>query len=182
MTTWIDLPYGGPGARFDAEELKIHIERDGMGYIIQGQQACVLKDHTKPRSLDVWLRKRCGKPDTKQAVNRVIEQLVRTGMFYEDKSAAQIAAIAPRGSPSQSTRTSAGAPSISARSASSPSRSLARRGRIRFACVVNGRLRQADESAPRRALRVSDPVSDSLSRKRRARGPEGGVPLTAPAF
>ena len=85
MTTWIDLPYGGPGARFDAEELKIHIERDGMGYIIQGQQACVLKDHTKPRSLDVWLRKRCGKPDTKQAVNRVIEQLVRTGMFYEDK-------------------------------------------------------------------------------------------------
>ena len=28
--------------------------------------------HTRPRSLDVWLRKRCGKPDTKQAVNRVI--------------------------------------------------------------------------------------------------------------
>ena len=85
MSTWIDLPYGGRGARFDAEELKTHMERDGMGYIIQGQQACVLAAHTKPRSLDVWLRKRCAKPDTKQAVNRVIEQLVRTGMFHKGK-------------------------------------------------------------------------------------------------
>ena len=82
MSKWIDLPYGGRGARFDAEELKTHIEREGMGYIIQGQQACVLAAHTKPRSLDVWLRKQCARPDTKQAVNCVIEQLVSTGMFY----------------------------------------------------------------------------------------------------
>ena len=44
-----------------------------MGYIIQGQQACVLAAHTKLRSLDVWLRKMCAKPDTRQAVNGVIE-------------------------------------------------------------------------------------------------------------
>ena len=85
MSTRIHLPYGGRGALFDAEDLKAHMEQDGMGYIIQGQQACVLAAHTKPRSLDVWLRKRCAKPDTKQAVNGVIEQLVRTGMFCEGK-------------------------------------------------------------------------------------------------
>ena len=31
------------------------------------------------------LATRCAKPDTKQAVNGVIEQLVRTGMFCEGK-------------------------------------------------------------------------------------------------
>ena len=85
MSAWIHLPYGGRGARFDAEDLKTHIEQDGMGYIIQGQEACVLAADTKLRSLDVWLRKRCAKPDTRQAVNGVIEQLVRTGMSHEGK-------------------------------------------------------------------------------------------------
>ena len=138
MSTWIDLPYGGPGARFDAEELKIHIEQNDMGYIIQGQQACVLKDHTKPRSLDVWLRRRCGKPDTKQAVNRVIEQLVRTGMFYEDKFRCPDSGRCTKGIAIAVNARDVGAASISARSASSPSWSLARRGLSRSACVVNG--------------------------------------------
>ena len=85
MSTWIDLPHGGPRARFDAEDLKTHIERAGRDYIIQGQKKCVLRVHPKPQSLDVWLRKRCVQPDTMQAVNSVIKQLVSTGMFYEGK-------------------------------------------------------------------------------------------------
>ena len=78
----IRLPHGGPGAQFDEHELVAYIKKTGRDYIIQGQQQCSLRDHTKPNSLDYWLRKNFAScSDTKQAVNVVIEKLVKTGLF-----------------------------------------------------------------------------------------------------
>ena len=79
----IMLPHGGPGACFDEQDLINHIKSKSRDYIIQGQQQCSLENHTKPNSLDYWLRDHHskGKQDTKQAVNEVIQQLVDTGKF-----------------------------------------------------------------------------------------------------
>jgi hypothetical protein len=80
METFIELPHGGPGAGFYVSELLNHIRRTGRGYIIQGQQNCTLENHTKPCSLDVWLRRGyTSRKDTKQATNEVIRALVATG-------------------------------------------------------------------------------------------------------
>jgi len=81
MDEFIALPYGGKGAGFPVSNLIVHILNSGRDYIIQGQQSCVL-DHTKPHSLDVWLRhNHTDRKDTKQAVNAVVEALVATGRF-----------------------------------------------------------------------------------------------------
>ncbi len=80
----IELPYGDN--RFDSDDLKAYIEATGRDYIIQGQTRCSRAKHTKPSSLDCWLRDRYAKhPDTKQAVNEVILALVSTGDFEEGK-------------------------------------------------------------------------------------------------
>lgn len=82
MDTFIELPYGGPGAGFYVSELIGHIRSTGRDYIIQGQQQCTLENHTKPHSLDVWLRKGfTNRKDTKQAVNQVLKALIATGRF-----------------------------------------------------------------------------------------------------
>jgi hypothetical protein len=81
MTT-IWLPYGQNS--FSTDELKNYIVESGRDYIIQGQQKCKLSDHTKPQSLDYWLRVNLARnPNTKQAVNEVIDALVRTEEFEE---------------------------------------------------------------------------------------------------
>jgi hypothetical protein len=84
----IQLPHGGPGAGFDEQELIDHINSKFRDHIIQGQQQCSLENHTKPNSLDYWLRVNHakGKQDTKQAVNEVIQQLVETGKFVVEES------------------------------------------------------------------------------------------------
>lgn len=74
----INLPYGG---EFDETELIRHIETSGFNSMIQGQQAVAYKSHTKPHSLDYWLRQFAANPDTKQAENSVINDLVATGKF-----------------------------------------------------------------------------------------------------
>lgn len=80
----IYLPYGNN--TFDTEDLIHHIHLSRRDYIIQGQQACSLSKHTKPQSLDYWLRSNYAKqPDTKQAVNELIEQLVATKDFEMGK-------------------------------------------------------------------------------------------------
>ena len=56
METLIELPHGGSGAGFRVSQLISHIRSTGRGYIIQGQQNVTLADHTKPQSLDYWLR------------------------------------------------------------------------------------------------------------------------------
>ena len=75
----IDLSQGGT---FDEELLITHLRDEGRDYIIQGQQACSLAGHTKPRSLDYWLRTNGAiNRDTKQAENEVLAALVNTGRF-----------------------------------------------------------------------------------------------------
>src|SRR5271166_2650091 len=74
----IRLPYGG---QFDERELVTYIRASRRDYIIQGQQAVAKANHTKPHSLDYWLRQFANNPDTKQAEASVIEALVATGLF-----------------------------------------------------------------------------------------------------
>ena len=81
MSNIIRLPYGG-GASFDVQLLIDHISKSDRDYIIQGQQNCKRADQTKPYSLDVWLRDNFARnPDTKQATNEVICELLKTGFF-----------------------------------------------------------------------------------------------------
>ncbi len=78
----INLPHGNNS--FDSNSLKQHIRTTGRNYIIQGQKSCRRIDHLKPNSLDCWLRDNYARnPDTKQAVNEVIADLVNTGDFAE---------------------------------------------------------------------------------------------------
>lgn len=82
MNEFINLPHGEAGAGFYVSQLIDYIRRSGRDYIIQGQQDCSLKDHTKPHSLDVWLRQNCTRrKNTKQAVNEVVDALVGTRWF-----------------------------------------------------------------------------------------------------
>lgn len=75
----INLPYGTP---FDENDLVAYIRESGRDYIIQGQQACSFADHSKPHSLDYWLRQNyANNHDTKQAENVVLDALVATGQF-----------------------------------------------------------------------------------------------------
>jgi hypothetical protein len=75
----INLPQCRP-RYFSTDELKEHIRKSNWDFIIIGQQQCTLIDHTKPNSLDYWLRKKYN-PDQRQALNRVIDDLVTTGEF-----------------------------------------------------------------------------------------------------
>ena len=82
MTEMIRLPHGGKNSRFYVDDLVSFIKESLRGYIIQGQQNCSLEHHTKPRSLDYWLRVTCAdNKNIKQAVNSVINELVATGKF-----------------------------------------------------------------------------------------------------
>jgi len=83
---WISLPYGGKGAGFDAQDLVKHIAESGRDYIIQGQQKLSFSAHTKPHSLDYWLREgHPSKEDMKLADNAVVEQLEKkTDLFVVD--------------------------------------------------------------------------------------------------
>jgi len=74
----IRLSYSG---QFDEQTLIEYIRSTGRDYIVQGQEKCVLENHTKPNSLDYWLRQLAPNPDTKQADNTVIRHLVHTGLF-----------------------------------------------------------------------------------------------------
>ena len=84
MGTRISVTSAGKGAFFDVEDLIKHIASTGRDYIIQGQQKLSLADHTKPKSLDIWLRKQFqNKQDIKLADKDVMRDLVNTGYFIE---------------------------------------------------------------------------------------------------
>jgi len=74
----ITLPYGG---QFDEMELIRFIRASGRDFIIQGQQFARYGDHSKPHSLDYWLRQFATNPDTKQAENSILIDLIATGRF-----------------------------------------------------------------------------------------------------
>ncbi len=69
------------GGQFDEVDLVTHIQDSGLTYVIQGQQSVTHENHTKPNSLDCWLRQFAVNPDTKQADNIVMDALVDTGYF-----------------------------------------------------------------------------------------------------
>ena len=82
MDQFVALPHGGSDAGFHVSELVAHMRESDLGYIIQGQQNCAFEYHTKPHSLDFWLR--AGFSDyknAKQATNAVIDDLVDSGVF-----------------------------------------------------------------------------------------------------
>lgn len=75
----INLRYG---TQFDENDLISFIRATGLDYIIQGQQSCLFENHTKPASLDYWLRESYARSrDQKQAENAVLDALVSTGKF-----------------------------------------------------------------------------------------------------
>lgn len=80
----INMPYGNNS--FSSDDLIVHIKASGRLYIIQGQTACILDKHPKQSSLDYWLRTNyADKPDTMQAVNKVVDDLLATGDFVLGK-------------------------------------------------------------------------------------------------
>ena len=81
----IKLPHD-KNKEFPVSRLLQHLTAVRLSHIIQGQQQVVLGKHTKPNSLDYWIRRNIAiKQDTKQAVNEVIEQLIETRLFEEGK-------------------------------------------------------------------------------------------------
>jgi len=80
----IDLPYGG--AQFNEHELVGYIRSFSppRDYIIVGKPRDALATHRKKASLDYWLRQRSRHPDTMQAVDSVIDDLVATGLFVAE--------------------------------------------------------------------------------------------------
>lgn len=78
----IIVPTGG---RFNLKELVDYVKLSGRNYIIQGQVNAVFKDHTKPNSLDYWLREHITPlhKDTRRAENSFMLELVATGFFEE---------------------------------------------------------------------------------------------------
>ncbi len=86
MNDLITLPHDN-NRQFDARLLAGFMMFNGMAHIIQGQQQVIISEHSKPNSLDFFIRHHfAGLKDTAQAVNDVMEQLVRTGYFVEHEA------------------------------------------------------------------------------------------------
>jgi hypothetical protein len=82
MDQFIVLPQGGPDSGFRVSDLVAHLRNIRREYIIQGQQNCAFIDHTKPHSLDYWLRDGyTDRKNSKQATNEVVDDLIDTGTF-----------------------------------------------------------------------------------------------------
>jgi hypothetical protein len=78
----IKLPYDN--TMVNSDELRKYIGGTSRDFIIQGQTNCRRDIHPKPSSLDCWLRDNfAGNPDTKQAINQVINALIETAEFEE---------------------------------------------------------------------------------------------------
>ena len=82
MDHFIVLPHGAKGEGFMVNDLVTHLQRVHQDHIIQGQVNCVLANHPKPNSLDVWIRtNHTRRKDTKQATNDLLRQIIDTGLF-----------------------------------------------------------------------------------------------------
>ena len=80
----ISMPYGG-GAQFDEQELVAYIRASGRDYIITGWINRVYEEHTKPHSLDFWLRSKTKYHGVRQTCKALINDLVATGLFVEQR-------------------------------------------------------------------------------------------------
>lgn len=82
----VRLPHGGRDAAFELDKLVDLVRASGRNYIVVGAQNRLLVDHTKPRSLDYWLRTHYARyPDTKQATNEVADAIAATGRFEKGR-------------------------------------------------------------------------------------------------
>ncbi len=81
MSTQLNLLYNG-GGQVDLAKLVEFVKNSG-GVVIIGDAQLALNNHTKPYSLDYWLRTNGAvNPDTKQATNEWIDTvLLPTGLF-----------------------------------------------------------------------------------------------------
>ena len=80
--TILSLSHGG---EIDVLALIAYINGTGRNYIIQGQQNSTRANHTKPDSLDFWIRSHgADKEDTKQADKAVLDALLKTNLFVID--------------------------------------------------------------------------------------------------
>ena len=81
---WISLPEDDNNA-FHVSSLLRHLITVQRDFIVQGQQHVALASHTKPSSLDYWLRQNVAQEkDTAQATNVLLTQLCNTGLFVFD--------------------------------------------------------------------------------------------------
>lgn len=81
---WISLPEDDNNV-FHVASLLHHLISVQRDFIVQGQQHVALANHTKPNSLDHWLRQNVAtNTDTAQATNAVLAQLCNTGLFVID--------------------------------------------------------------------------------------------------
>lgn len=81
---FISLPFGSAGDSFDVEELIRFLENSGRNYIIVGGANVPFSKHSKPNSLDYWIRKNhTQRSDTRQAVAEVVNALVASGRFEQ---------------------------------------------------------------------------------------------------
>lgn len=89
MKNKISLPFGGPKAEFDVEELINYYKSQNVEYLIIGATHVTLANHKKQHSLDVWLRShhnvKSNHKNTCQATSEVINQLIKLKHFSMGK-------------------------------------------------------------------------------------------------
>lgn len=79
----IDIPYGN-GSQFIAKDLVAYIQVSGRVYIITGGRNCILADHHKPHSLNIWLRGKTNNRNVRQTCKELVTDLVATGLFVAE--------------------------------------------------------------------------------------------------
>lgn len=83
----IFLPECGVKASFEITDLLNELKKRKTDFIIIGAMKATLKNHTKPHSLDYWLRELSfvTQNNTMQATKEVQNSIVNTGRFYLEK-------------------------------------------------------------------------------------------------
>jgi hypothetical protein len=76
------IPLSYEDTSFDVTKLVAHLKANGLQYIIIGQQRVVFDEHTKPQSLDYWIRSNIAKStSTAQASVEVVSKICETKYF-----------------------------------------------------------------------------------------------------
>ncbi len=87
----ITLPFD-QGRQFNLSLLIHYMIRSRRTYLIVGAQRVVLTNHTKPESLDYWIRENVAeRSDVMQATTKVVEQSCETGLFVETRKRCPVA-------------------------------------------------------------------------------------------
>lgn len=83
----IELPYSIKLPSFLLEQLIKEFQKRKTDFMIIGAQNHSLTKHTKPESLDYWLRnlKQVKQKNTRQACSKLINDLLGSGLFIFDK-------------------------------------------------------------------------------------------------